>query len=338
MMGQRFLQLLADHPSFNVELLFSSSKRAGKMYGEEVKWVIDGSTPRGYLKMRLHEPDPRLLEEYDIDMIFSALPGGLDRDIEMEFVSNGGKVFSNSSSHRMDSNVPILVPEVNGDHIALIEEQESYPEGFIVTNPNCSTTGLAMALEPLMIFEPEKVYVSTYQALSGAGHPGVPSYSIVDNIIPYIEGEEEKMRIETGKIFGEMKGPEIVQNPIQVHPSCARVPVRDGHLISVHMDIDKRMSIGDIEKAIMSMEPIKGLPSAPLQPLILRRSNDRPQHSRDNMAGYPVKGMSVTIGRLRKTGDTLSFFLMVNNTIRGGAGNAILSAELAQQEGYIGGG
>jgi aspartate-semialdehyde dehydrogenase len=238
----------------------------------------------------------------------------------------------------MDADVPILIPEVNGPHLELVKQQYDFPEGFIVTNPNCSTSGLAMSLGPLMRFSPKRVHVSTYQAISGAGYPGIPSYSISGNIIPYIEKEEEKMRIETGKIFGSMENGVLVDNGIEVIPSCARVPIKDGHLISVHAEFENEFHINEMKEALRSMKGLEGLPSAPDYPIIINDEDDRPQPSKDVLAGEPLPGMSVTMGRFRMTGKVLSYFLLVNNTIRGGAGNAILSGELAYRKGFIGGG
>ncbi len=329
MMGQRFVQLLDRHPDFRLELLFCSERNSGRSYEKAASWQLESEVPPEISDMTLNEFDASLLKENHIDLVFSALPGNLRRDMEAEAAGSGFPVFSNSATHRMDENVPILIPEVNADHLASIKMQETYPGGFIVTNPNCSTAGLVMALKPLIGFEPERVFVSTYQAISGAGYPGPPSLTMLGNIVPFIEKEEEKMERETSKILGKR---------IPVHPSCTRVPVRNGHLLSVNVDLGMDAELTDIHDAFESMEKLEGLYSSPERPVILVKDRDRPQPMKDASNGFPVKGMSVSVGRIRKRANVLSFFALVNNTIRGGAGNAILSAELALREGFLGGG
>jgi aspartate-semialdehyde dehydrogenase len=329
MMGQRFVQLLDGHPDFRLELLFCSERNAGKVYGKAVSWQMEDEIPPDISESVPGEFDPSLLEENEIDLVFSALPGNLQRDMEAEAAGRGFPVFSNSAAHRMDANVPILIPEVNADHLTWIRKQDTYPGGFIVTNPNCSTAGLVMALKPIIEFEPRRVFVSTYQAISGAGYPGPPSVTMLGNIVPFIEKEEEKMERETSKILGKK---------LPVHPSCTRVPVRNGHLLSVNVEMGIDARLEDIQEAFESLEKSEGLHSSPERPVIIVKDRDRPQPLKDASGGFPVKGMSVSVGRIRKRSNVLSFFALVNNTIRGGAGNAILSAELALREGFIGGG
>lgn len=336
MMGQRFIQLLDKHPNFKLELIFSSEMRAGYSYGEEVDWIIEGKVPKNISKKEILELDYDLLRVHDIDLVFSALPSFLPLDIEKEIALEGFPVFSSSATHRLDPDVPILVPEVNANHLDMISTQKTSPKGYIVTNPNCSTVGLSLSLKPLTIFGISRVYVSTYQALSGAGYPGPSSLSMMGNIIPFIRDEEEKIKSETPKVLGSFNDGSIKEPYVGIFPSCARVPVRDGHLLSVHVDLKEVISIQQAEEAFLSLESLEGLHSAPKKPIILQNDEDRPQPQKDVMAGNPVPGMSITVGRIRNNGDVLSYMALVHNTIRGGAGNAILSAELARREKYLG--
>ncbi len=338
MMGQRFIQLLHRHPFFELDLLFSSERREGRRYEDDVTWLLEGDIPSEVSKMDLNGFDIDLLEDHGIDVLFSALPSSIPRDMEKEASKAGFPVFSNSATHRMDCDVPIMVPEVNGDHLELITSQDSFPNGFIVTNPNCSTSGLVMSLKPLIGSGISRVFVSTYQSVSGAGYPGPSSYSMISNVIPFIEHEEEKVRIETGKILGDLSKGSIMYHSVKVYPSCVRIPVKNGHLLSVQVEMENDISEVEAMDRFRSFKGLEGLPSSPDHPIILMEGNDRPQPALDAIRGDPVQGMSVSVGRIRKSGNVLSFFALVNNTIRGGAGNAILSAELAKIQDHLGGG
>lgn len=278
-----------------------------------------------------------MLQKKNIKVVFSALPPDIAKDQEKILADNGIAVFSNSRAYRYVDNVPILIPEVNSNHIKLLDYQKKFGKGFIITNANCSTTGLALALKPLLKFNIRNVFVSTYQALSGAGYPGVASLNINSNVVPYIDGEEEKIELEAKKILGELKINKIVESNIKIVSSCARVPVRDGHLESVVVEFDKEVNLILIKDAFRNFSWVNGLPSSPKKPIILNEEVDRPQPWKDAYAGYPnnARGMSVTIGRLKKQGRWVRFWLVVHNTIRGAAGNSILNAEYALKNGYL---
>jgi len=250
---------------------------------------------------------------------------------------NGFAVFSNSRAYRYQKNVPILIPEVNSDHIKIIKSQQKENNGFIITNANCSTTGLAIALKALEKFKIKNVFVSTYQALSGAGYPGVASLDINSNVIPFINGEEEKIEIELKKILGNLKNNKISNKKLKIVTSCARVPVRDGHLESVVIEFEKDVELSNIKNAFGKISSIKNLPTSPDKPIIFYKEENRPQPLKDAYAGTPdrAKGMSITIGRLKKQSKWIRFWLVVHNTIRGAAGNSILNAEFAYKKGYL---
>jgi aspartate-semialdehyde dehydrogenase len=271
----------------------------------------------------------------DVDLVFSSLPGNLAGAIESEFAALY-PVFSKASAHRMEKDVPLMIPEVNPEHAALIPIQQKARgwKGFISTDPNCSTIQLAISLKPLMGFGLKQVMVSTMQALSGAGYPGVPSLDIIDNVVPYIAKEEEKMEAEAVKILGTFDG-NIVQNAdFQLSASCNRVHVKDGHLESVFVKLEDEPSVEEVEEAFASFkgEPQKlKLPSAPQHPIVVRKEQNRPQPRFDRDEG---KGMSVVVGRVRKDPImTMKYMCLGHNTIRGGAGAGILSAELTVAKG-----
>jgi len=303
-----------------------------------VHWLIDGEVPSYVKKLQIKLFDLKLFKKKGIKVVFSALPPIIAVNIEKTLAENGFAVFSNSRAYRLDKSVPILIPEVNPDHIKLIKVQKKKHKGFIVTNPNCSTTGLAIALKPLTKYKIRNVIVTTYQALSGAGYPGVSSIDILGNVIPYIGGEEERIQIETKKILGEFHNNKINNKKIEIIPSCARVPVRDGHLESVIVEFEDDVDLDDIKKEIRKFSSIGNLPTSPRKPLILRNENNRPQPILDVNAGSPARtrGMSVSVGRFKKHGNRVRFLLLVHNTIRGAAGNSVLNAEYAKQEGYLG--
>lgn len=340
MVGQRFASLLGDHPGMELVALAASEKRVGRRFGETVDWLIEGRIPEVAERMRMTSIDSSL-EDLGAKIVFSALPPNEAEQVEERLSMEGGAVFSNTRVNRMKADVPILVPEVNPEHLKMVEVQRrrTEKEGFIVTNANCAATGLVMALGPLKQFGLNKVFVSTYQALSGAGYPGVASLDGVGNIIPHIPMEEEKVIAETQKMLGEVKGNTIQPHPTRIYPSCARVPVHDGHLEKVWLDMD-RTDVVEVADAIMGFKGLPQrlrLPSAPEMPLILHTKENRPQPRLDVMAGSPerARGMAVSIGRLRAHHDLIGFTLLVHNTIRGAAGGSILNAELAISEGLI---
>jgi aspartate-semialdehyde dehydrogenase len=327
--GQRFVQLLQRHPQFEISALAASDRSQGKTYAEACTWRLPGDMPDQVREFIVRAPAPPL----DCDFVFSSLPGEVAETAELDFARAGYPVISNSSSHRMGADIPLLIPEVNPDHIALIDVQRKnrgFDRGFIVTNPNCSAIAIVMALAPLHLqFGVSACVVTTMQALSGAGYPGVASLDATDNVIPFIGGEEEKVEAETLKLLGEVNGAVIEDAKMSVSAQCNRVNVTDGHLASVRVKLLQPASLDHIKLALSSFtaEPQQlKLHSAPAKPVIVRDQNDRPQPRLDRDAG---NGMSVTVGRLLpdKVFD-YRFVALGHNTIRGAAGAAILNAEL----------
>jgi aspartate-semialdehyde dehydrogenase len=329
MVGQRFIQLLENHPQFEVTALAASDRSQGKSFQEACRWRLAGEMPAFVKSMTVAPPQPPL----DCELIFSSLPGDIARDSEGAFARAGFPVISNSSAFRMDRDVPLLIPEVNHEHLALLDVQRKNhagQQGFIVTNPNCSTIMLALALAPLHAkFGVSSVVATTMQALSGAGYPGVASLAISDNVLPFIEGEEEKIEQETLKILGKFKGTGIEDAPLAVSAQCHRVNVTDGHLAAVRVKLLRLATIEDVSAALASFTALPQelhLHSAPDCPIVVRDELDRPQPRLDRDAG---KGMSVTIGRLQPDNVLdYRFVALSHNTIRGAAGAAILNAEL----------
>jgi aspartate-semialdehyde dehydrogenase len=334
--GQRFIQLLQGHPWFKIEVLAASERSAGKKYKNACNWTMQSNLPREIAEMNVVDANVESVEKAgNIDLVFSALPGDLAGPVESEFAALY-PVFSKASAHRMDDDVPLIIPEVNPDHAALIPIQQKLRgwKGFISTDPNCSTIQLAMTLKPLMQFSLRQVVVSTMQALSGAGYPGVPSVDIIDNVVPFISKEEEKMECEPQKILGAFNGNRICPADFVLSSSCHRVNVIDGHLESVFVKLDGNPTVEEIEATFSKFrgEPQKlKLPSAPENPIVVRKELNRPQPRLDRDEG---KGMSVVVGRIRKDPImTAKYLCLGHNTIRGAAGAGILSAELMVTKG-----
>ena len=325
--GQRFVERLADHPWFNLTTLAASERSAGKPYGKVVNWRLETPFPEKIGKIKVVNIDPSAMK--DVDLVFSALPAEIALDVENKFADAGIAVCSNASSHRMEPTIPLVVPEVNPDHLGLIDVQrDAGRDGFIVTNPNCSTIMLVTALAPLRKFRFTDIRVSTMQAISGAGFAGVAAMAIYDNVIPYIGKEEEKMESETLKIMGTLKGKKVADAPFSVSASCHRVPVIDGHTMAVWVDIKE--PVEKVKKAYLDYKPpIKGLPTQPAESVHLFTEDDRPQPRLDRMRG---NGMTVSVGRLR---EGLRFVAMGHNTIRGAAGASVLNAELITKKKYL---
>jgi aspartate-semialdehyde dehydrogenase len=326
--------MLDSHPFFETAALFSSKNSAGKKYRDATDWIVGGDIPDAVKNIEVTDASIEQVLNRDVKIAFSALPAGVAKTIERDLTRENICVFTNASSHRMDSDVPVVIPEVNPEHLDLIEVQKKQKGGFIVANSNCTTTGLVLAMKPLLKFGLASVIVTTYQALSGAGRNGVSSLQILDNIIPFIPREEDKMEQETKKILGELNKEAIEDSEIDVNASCCRVPTRDGHLESVLIDLDEEINLETLVESFRSFQGIPqqmSLPTAPVMPLIVRTEPDRPQPLLDRDAGSPdrAKGMAVTLGRIRKRDRRLCFFLLVHNTIRGAAGTCILNAELA---------
>ena len=335
MVGQRFIELLGDHPDLELTTLTASPRSAGKKYEDAVTWYLDCKIPEIARNITVVDTDPNQVK--DVDIVFSALPANIARVIEPKFAEAGMVVASNAAAMRMEPDVPLVIPEVNPEHLELIELQRKNRgwDGFIVTNPNCSTIALTMTLKPIYDqFNLDKVYASTMQAVSGAGYNGVPSMAIVDNLVPYIGGEEEKMESETLQLLGDLDGDIITPANFGVSASCHRVAVLDGHTEAVFLEMNEEFSIDEVKRSFHEFE---GLPqkldlySAPAAPLLIREEENRPQPRMDRNAEH---GMAVTVGRIRKDKafyKTLKYILVGHNTIRGAAGASILNAELINE-------
>jgi aspartate-semialdehyde dehydrogenase len=338
MVGQRFIQLLENHPWFEVAWLAASDRSSGKPYGEAAKWRLDTPLPERIARMTVSPADPGGAPK----IIFAALDAAIARELEPRFAKAGCAVVSNSSAYRMAPNVPLVIPEINADHLHLIEEQPSRREsgGYMVTNPNCSTIGLVMALKPIEErFGIEQIFVTTMQAVSGAGYPGVPSMDILGNVIPYIGSEEEKMEAETLKLLGHLEGHAVTPLAARISAHCNRVAVEDGHTESVSIKLGSKLgrpvTQEDILAAWAEFNPLagQGLPMAPEQPVEFAPQQDRPQPRLDRNRG---RGMAVTVGRLRPCNLLdWKFTVLSHNTIRGAAGAAILNAELLASLGKL---
>ncbi len=334
--GQRYIQLLQGHPWFEIEVLAASERSAGKKYKEACNWVMESELPKEIGNMTIADANVEAVEKAgDVDFIFTSLPGDLAGPVEEQFAALY-PVFSKASAHRMEKDVPLIIPEVNPDHLQLIPIQQKNRgwKGFISTDPNCSTIQMAITLKPLMQFGLSQVMVTTMQALSGAGYPGVPSLDILDNVVPYIGKEEEKMESESNKILGVFDGKTVKNASFAVSASCNRVHVKDGHLESIYVKLEKKPSVAQVEEAFSNFkgEPQKlKLPSAPENPIVVRKEANRPQPRFDRDAG---NGMSVTVGRIRSDPIlTMKYMCLGHNTIRGAAGGGILSAEFAVAKG-----
>ena len=330
--GQKFIELLSNHPWFEVSEIAASEKSAGQLYGQRVNWFSSFPLPEKIAHLEIKECIPNL----DCRVVFSGLDSSVAGEIEQDFAQNGYTVVSNSKNHRMDKDVPLIVPEINAGHLQLIKSQKN-GGGCIVTNPNCSTIGLVLSLKPLLDnFGLESVNVVTLQALSGAGHPGVPSLDIMDNSIPFISGEENKVETEPLKIFGKFQSDEIKNLELKIGAQCNRVAVVDGHLECVQVNLKNKASLQDIKEAWInfSAEPQKlKLPLAPTKPIYYFEEDRYPQ---PKLHRNLDKGMAVSIGRLRE--DPLfdyKFVLLSHNTVRGAAGGAILVAELMKAKSYL---
>ncbi len=329
--GQRFVSLLDGHPWFRVSELAASERSAGKRYADVVRWFLPDPMPSWAADMEVVPCTPG----FEARLAFSGLDAAVAGEIEEAFARSGVAIVSNSRNHRMDPEVPLLVPEINADHLELVADQKRRRggNGFIVTNPNCSTVGLAMAIAPLhRAFRIRRLVTATLQAISGAGYPGIPSVDILDNVIPYIGGEEEKMESETLKILGEARRPAAF--PISAH--CHRVHVSDGHTVAVSIETETKATPEEAMRVLREFRsPLAGLglPSLPEAPIQVREEADRPQPKFDRMAG---RGMVVSVGRVRRCPVLdLKLVALVHNTIRGAAGAAILNAELLKAKGLL---
>ena len=333
--GQRFVQLLADHPLFEVAAVAASDRTAGNRYGSACHWLLPTPMPDSVRDLIVRPVG----SELDCHVVFSALPSAVARPVEERLAREGYAVCSNASAHRLDADVPLLIPEVNADHTALIDVQRRRRgwKGLITTSANCSTTQLALTLKPLQhAFGLRKVSVVTMQAISGAGYPGVPAMDILGNVIPFIGGEEDKMERESLKLLGTLQGDRIDDGPFVVSAQCNRVPVRDGHTECVSVEFERRVPINELVaawEAFRASPEIANLPGSPTHPIVVRHEPDRPQPALDRYAG---KGMSIVVGRVRACPVLdVKFVVVGHNTLRGAAGGAIHNAELLAAQGYL---
>jgi len=335
MVGQRFVSLLEHHPWFEVAWLAASERSAGKTYAEACNWRVRDPMPKAARELPVHECRPGKAPQ----LVFSSLDSKVAGETEKEFARAGHVILSNSSNHRMDADVPLLIPEVNPDHLILVRTQrkERGWKGMIVTNPNCTTIGLVMSLAPLeKTFGLEKVLMTSMQAVSGAGYPGVPTLDILGNVIPHIGGEEEKVERETRKLLGKLVDGQVKMGDFVVSAHCNRVPVEDGHTESISVSLRTRASVEDLIAAwrdFRARPQELQLPSAPKHPIIVREERDRPQPKFDILS---ENGMAAVVGRVRPC-PVLQFkyTALSHNTIRGAAGAALLNAELMKAEGYL---
>lgn len=332
MVGQRFIQLLDAHPYFELTALAASSRSAGKKYEDATTWYLNEEMPEAVKDIVVCDTTPEAMDN-DVDIVFSSIPTELAGKIEKDFAKDY-VVASNASAHRMKKNIPLVIPEVNPEYLDMIEVQqrENNWDGFIVTNPNCSTIALTMTLKPIVDnFDVNSIRVSTMQAISGAGYDGVPSMAILDNLVPYIGNEEEKMESETLHLLGSLKNGEVKPADFKLSASCHRVPVIDGHTEAVFIELNDDFDIDDVKN---KMANFKALPqklelfSAPKNPVIVKEEDDRPQPRMDRNA---EGGMAVTVGRVRRDenfNNSFKYVLVGHNTIRGAAGASVLNAEL----------
>lgn len=336
LVGQRLVSLLADHPWFELTEVAASERSSGKTYAEAVRWHLDAPIPAAARDLVVRSLAPTL----ECDFVFSALDSSVAGGAEEDFARAGYPVVSNSRNHRMDSDVPLLIPEVNAAHLEAIPLQQKnrgYDNGFIVTNPNCSTAGLVLVLKPLAeAFGLEKVFVVTLQAMSGAGYPGVASLDIQGNVVPFISGEEEKMESEPQKLLGKWNGERFVDAGLGISAHCNRVPVLDGHLECVSLSLKKIASLEEVREALREFEvssELAALPSALLNPIVVLEEQDRPQPRRDVNAGA---GMAAVVGRVRECSLLdIKLTLLSHNLVRGAAGAALLNAELLAARGLL---
>ncbi len=338
--GQRLIEMLHNHPWFNIVSIAASERSASKAYKDAaINWYLPIDIPEDLRDMTVVNTDPG---EAEAPLVFSALPSDTAKEVEGRFAEAGCAVTSNASAYRMEKDVPLIIPEINAEHLELIEVQRENREwkGYIVTDPNCTTIGLAMVLKPLHDrFKLDTVYVSTMQAISGAGLPGVQGLMITDNVIPYIKGEEQKVIGETRKILGKLESKQVNFADFKIACSCNRVSVVDGHTESVFIKTKEPVDIEEAKKVLRNFkgEPQKlNLPSAPKEPIIVREEENRPQPRLDRMAGT-VPGMSASVGRIRPGFDehTLLLTLISHNTIRGAAGAVVLNAELLYAKNFL---
>lgn len=336
MVGQRIVKLLAGHPWFELTGVAASERSTGKCYADAVRWHLEGPIPEEARSLVVKDLDPTL----ECDFVFSALDSSVAGEAEEVFARAGYPVVSNSKNHRMDPDVPLLIPEVNASHVNCIPVQQrnrKYEGGFIVTNPNCSTAGLVLVLKPLAdAFGLEKLFVVTMQAVSGAGYPGVPSMDALGNVIPFIGGEEEKMEAEPQKLLGKWDGNRFIHAGLGISAHCNRVAVVDGHLECMSVRLKKTTTIEEVRETLRNFEvsdELAALPTAVKRPVVVLDDDDRPQPRKDANTGH---GMAAVVGRVRECALLdVKLTLLSHNLVRGAAGAALLNAELLAARGFL---
>jgi len=328
MVGQWLVHLLDRHPWFRVVALTGSDRSTGRPYGEACRWLLSAPMPEWAARMIVQPTEPGL----DAEIVISALPADIAREVEPRFAAAGHLVASNASAYRMADDVPLVMPDVNFEHLGLIPRQREARgwSGALVTNPNCTTTAVVLPLKALMPFGVRRVHVVSLQALSGAGYPGVSAVEIADNVLPYIPGEEEKLEKEPRKLLGRMRDGAVEEAPLRLSAQTNRVPTLDGHLVCMSVELEDPLDPAAAAAAMGGYRPpeeVADLPSAAAQPIVVRSEPDRPQPRLDRMAGG---GMSVVVGRVQRCPVfTLKFVALTHNTIRGAAGAALFNAEAA---------
>ena len=335
LVGQRFVQLLDDHPWFRVTALTGSDRTVGMSYSDGCHWRLSGDIPGWAKNMTVVDTSPGL----NAEIVFSGLPSAVADEAETEFARAGHQVFSNASAHRMQEDVPLLIPEVNHDHTALIKPQRKLRawDGCIVTNCNCTSTGLTVTLKPLQdAFGVKRAFAASLQAISGAGYPGVPALDMIDNVLPYIEGEETKLQTEPLKMLGDLVGDRVNPASIAISAHCNRVTVSTGHLVCVSLELESpatQQEVSDAMESFMPPDVVSELPSSPDRVIMLRRESDRPQPRLDQNTGH---GMTTVVGRI---GDdsllNIRYVVLSHNTVKGAAGGSLQNAELALAMGFI---
>jgi len=332
--GQRFIQLLDDHPTFELAAVTASPASVGDRYGEAAEWRLDSPIPDDVAAMEVRETVPAAVPD-DVDLIFSSLPSGVAAEVEPGFLEAGYVVSSNSSNDRMAEDVPLTIPEINPDHLGLIEVQRENRgwDGALVKNPNCSTIAMVPTLAALDRFGIERLDVATLQAVSGAGYSGVSSMEIIDNAVPHIGGEEEKMETESRKLLGDFDGAELTLHDAEVTASCNRIPTIDGHLENVFADLRDDPTAEAVREAMRGLEGVD-LPSSPDQLIKVFGPDDpdRPQPRLDRMY---ADGMGVVAGGVETTDAGVQYNCLAHNTLRGAAGASLLNGELLVEEGYV---
>jgi aspartate-semialdehyde dehydrogenase len=331
--GQRFIQLLADHPTFELVALTASDRSEGKRYRDAAHWIVEGEIPSSMRDVVLTATDPAAVAAAAPKFVFSALPNESAQIAEPAFARAGAVVFSNASFHRMHTDVPLVIPEINAGHMRMVKQQREHRgwSGAIICNTNCTVTGPAMTLRPLYdAFGVKRVFCVSMQAASGAGYPGVPSLDLIDNVVPFIKGEEEKLEAEARKLLGVYDGVGIVAPEFALSAHCNRVPVLDGHMVTMSVETERAVTPEAAAAAMSAFvnADVAGLPTAPHAPIIVVDEPNRPQPRRDRMTG---KGMSIVVGRVRPEplfgANGVKFITLSHNTLRGAAGGSVLNAE-----------